>query len=253
MPATPFAVVKDLLVDGAAAAKLSRDKRHKIAVALILCSGLTMAGMMVLLKLGADKLSLWQLIVFKSILPMLVLLLLFRVERISIIPKGFFWSLCPSCWSGSGSGGLLDLLDCAFAPGRGHGHQLFQRAHRPLARRRNAVRALDRTESCNNAGGLSWCTFCDGHFQWWNFARWSGRCGRGRLRSATYDHNQAIDNERANPAHDVFPASRNDAALFCPSSPHLASDGQHNHRFGFRNGPFGPGEPMVLYFCLQAV
>lgn len=76
------------MVDGAAAAALDADTRYRIAVALILCSGLSMAGMMVVLKFGADRLSLWQLVVFKSVLPVLILLPAFRLSRIPILPHG---------------------------------------------------------------------------------------------------------------------------------------------------------------------
>lgn len=51
MSETPFAFVKDLLIDGANVLKLPPDKRHKIAVALILFSSLSMACMMVLLRM----------------------------------------------------------------------------------------------------------------------------------------------------------------------------------------------------------
>ena len=79
-----------LLVDGGAAQGWPPETRHRTAVALILLSGLTMAGMMVALKLGADRLSLWQLIVFKSLLPTLILLPVFRFAAIPILPSGHY-------------------------------------------------------------------------------------------------------------------------------------------------------------------
>ncbi|RZO29557.1 MAG: DMT family transporter [SAR116 cluster bacterium] len=90
MSETPFSFVKDLLIDGVNVLKLPPDKRHKIAVALILFSSLSMACMMVLLKLGAERLSLWQIITFKSLLPMLVLLAIFWVKQIKILPHGYY-------------------------------------------------------------------------------------------------------------------------------------------------------------------
>ena len=87
-PEHPFIALKNLLVDGAAATALAADRRHRIAVVLVLVSGLSMAGMMVMLKMGADSLSLWQLVVFKSALPALFLLPIFRVANIPLLPKG---------------------------------------------------------------------------------------------------------------------------------------------------------------------
>lgn len=90
MSETPLAFVKDLLIDGPTVIKLPPEKRHKIAVGLILFSGLSMACMMVLLKLGAERLSIWQIITFKSLLPMLVLVAIFWAKRIKILPHGYY-------------------------------------------------------------------------------------------------------------------------------------------------------------------
>lgn len=85
---TPF--VEDLLGRGVPATTLSAERRHSLAVGLILCSGLSMAGMMTALKLGAGAMSLWQILVLKGGLSALCLLPIFRVYRIRVLPSEHF-------------------------------------------------------------------------------------------------------------------------------------------------------------------
>lgn len=83
------ALLRDLALAGAGnAASLSAETRHRLAVGLILGSGLSMAGMMTALKFGAETMSLWQIMVLKSGLAALFLAPLFRVNRIPLVPPG---------------------------------------------------------------------------------------------------------------------------------------------------------------------
>ena len=80
-------VLARLVVDGGAAAEtFSAAERHKIAVGLILFSGITMAGMMTALKLASGQMSLWQVMVIRAGLAALIILPIFRLARIPILP-----------------------------------------------------------------------------------------------------------------------------------------------------------------------
>lgn len=76
-----------LAVDGSAATETySPQQRHRIAVALILFSGVTMAGMMAALKFAADVMSLWQMMALRSGLAAILVLPLFHWAGITVLP-----------------------------------------------------------------------------------------------------------------------------------------------------------------------
>lgn len=82
--------VSDLLrlaVDGSAATETySPQQRHRIAVALILFSGVTMAGMMAALKFAADVMSLWQMMALRSGFAAILVFPLFQWAGITVLP-----------------------------------------------------------------------------------------------------------------------------------------------------------------------
>jgi len=76
-----------LAVDGSAATETySPEQRHRIAVALILFSGVTLAGMMAALKFAADVMSLWQMMALRSGLAAILVLPLFHWAGITVLP-----------------------------------------------------------------------------------------------------------------------------------------------------------------------
>ena len=79
--------IAHLVVDGSVAMTYSAATRHRIAVALILFSGVTMAGMMAALKYASDLMSLWQVMVLRAGLAAVIILPMFRVTGISILPS----------------------------------------------------------------------------------------------------------------------------------------------------------------------
>lgn len=82
-----FAELARLAVDGSAATETySAQQRHRIAVALILFSGLTMAGMMTALKFASGLMSLWQMMALRSGLAAILVYPLFRWAGISVLP-----------------------------------------------------------------------------------------------------------------------------------------------------------------------
>lgn len=89
-----FAALVDLVVDGASANEVySPEQRHRIAVALILFSGVTMAGMMSAIKLASGVMSLWQLMAVRAALAAMVVLPIFRAMDIPVLPQGGLFRL----------------------------------------------------------------------------------------------------------------------------------------------------------------
>jgi len=83
-----FAALARLAVDGSAAAETySSEQRHRIAVGLILFSGVAMAGMMSALKSAAELMSLWQIMTLRSGLAALCVYPVFRWAGIPVLPQ----------------------------------------------------------------------------------------------------------------------------------------------------------------------
>lgn len=92
--AVKIAAILNLVVDGSMANALyTPHQRHRIAVALILFSGVTMAGMMAALKLASGIMSLWQLMAVRAALAAMVVLPIFRAMGIAVLPRSQFLRL----------------------------------------------------------------------------------------------------------------------------------------------------------------
>ncbi|MEL6204337.1 MAG: DMT family transporter [Pseudomonadota bacterium] len=101
-------MIARLVVDGSAANDLlSPVERHRIAVGLVVFSGVTMAGMMTTLKLASGVMSLWQVMVLRAGIGALLLLPVFRLAGINLLPSGqyalYIWRIFLaaggiSCW-----------------------------------------------------------------------------------------------------------------------------------------------------------
>ena len=82
-----FSDLLRLAVDGSAASETySPQQRHRIAVALVLMSGVAMAGMMAALKFAADFMSLWQIMALRSGLAAILVFPLFQWAGITVLP-----------------------------------------------------------------------------------------------------------------------------------------------------------------------
>lgn len=89
-----LAALANLVVDGGSANEIySPQERHRIAVALILFSGVTMAGMMAALKFAYGFMSLWQLMAVRAALAAMVVLPIFRAMGIPVLPQGALFRL----------------------------------------------------------------------------------------------------------------------------------------------------------------
>lgn len=83
--------VASLIIDGVATAnRLTASERHRLAVALILLSGVSMAGMMTALKLAADVMSLWQVMVLRTGIGALLCVPVFLASGTAFLPVGQF-------------------------------------------------------------------------------------------------------------------------------------------------------------------
>lgn len=77
-----------LAVDGSSATEnYSAEQRHRIAVGLILFSGVAMAGMMSALKYATELMSLWQIMALRAGLAALCVYPLFRWAGLSVLPQ----------------------------------------------------------------------------------------------------------------------------------------------------------------------
>ena len=82
-----FNALARLAVDGSAANDIyTPEERHRIAVGLILFSGVTMAGMMAALKMASDVMSLWQMMALRSGLAAILVYPLFQWAGITVLP-----------------------------------------------------------------------------------------------------------------------------------------------------------------------
>ena len=83
-----------LAIDGSAAAETyNPEQRHRIAVALILFSGVAMAGMMSALKYAAELMSLWQIMTLRAGFAAILVYPLFRWAGIPVLPRAGLFRL----------------------------------------------------------------------------------------------------------------------------------------------------------------